>query len=408
MSWNKSALCGSRGENGYISVVVLLFATLFSTVGIIMLELQDANLRDSYFIIQKGQASAMAESGRKEAEYVVRHLNASFSGTSQEQVVTLANGHAAGSYQYTVSQTGSVYTIASTGYYPSKAGSAKSGGTSHTTTSTFTYNAIPVNYQADGIVTLNLTAAGAYYQNENGVAIDACGSMWTNSNAPNSIYLTGNTFLEAVVFDNVGGVSLNNGAYLSGPVSPNYVPFTDPLAYFQPPSTSSLAQISSSTFLVGGNTAETLNPGVYVGGISISGNANVTMNPGVYYMKSATGGIGFSITGNASLTANGVVVYLEGVNATDSINLNTNGSINWNPPTTGTYNNFSIFQSRTSKVPGYMFGNSNTYIGGVVYMAGLALDHHRNRLLNIASLIVSDTLSVAGDITMNNYAALAP
>ena len=54
-----------------------------------------------------------------------------------------------------------------------------------------------------------------------------------------------------------------------------------------------------------GNSAVTLQPGKYFGGIKITGNANVTFSPGTYVLA----GGGLMVTGNSTLKGTGVTFY---------------------------------------------------------------------------------------------------
>ncbi len=113
----------------------------------------------------------------------------------------------------------------------------------------------------------------------------------------------------------------------------------------------------------------TLNPGTYYGGICIgapagsqcgtnvggscstssSSTAYVTLNPGTYIMA----GGGFFVCGSSALSAPNVLIYNtqdlsnpSGAGALDQILLNTTGSVQLGPQTSGDYKGMTIFQDR--------------------------------------------------------------
>ena len=98
----------------------------------------------------------------------------------------------------------------------------------------------------------------------------------------------------------------------------------------------------------GSCTARVCQPGVYNSTLSINGGGSWTLQPGVYILNQ-----GISVTGNSSLSGSGVMLFAQG----GSVSFNGGSSINLTPPTSGTYKNVLIFQSRTNT-------NSLTFNGG--------------------------------------------
>src|SRR5262249_39064386 len=111
-------------------------------------------------------------------------------------------------------------------------------------------------------------------------------------------------------------------------------------------------------------TSYTLNPGTYFGGIRIGAAAdgtcvpstgtgiNVTMNPGVYVIA----GGGFYVCGSANLSAPNVMIF-NGVDTNPhtgpygdlgQVLINTNGSVDLGPMTSGVYQGLTVYQD-----PGY-------------------------------------------------------
>jgi hypothetical protein len=142
----------------------------------------------------------------------------------------------------------------------------------------------------------------------------------------------------------------------------------------------------------------TLNPGVYIGGISISGQANVILNPGIYYMQ----GGGFSLSGQGNLSGNGVMIYNDPINASDKVSLTGQGSVTLSPPTTGTYAGMVIYQDHSTTnsadtAPIALTGQGNMTVTGTIYAARAALNATGQGGVNImGSQFIGDTMSVTG------------
>jgi Putative Flp pilus-assembly TadE/G-like len=148
-------------------------------------------------------------------------------------------------------------------------------------------------------------------------------------------------------------------------VHTSYTPQTpDPLNYVTPPDPTSLTLRSSSVHSASDN--ETLQPGLYIGGIKVQSKTGVTMNPGIYYIKDGE----FTVSGGASLTANQVMVYngpgSDGKTGKITISAST---VVMSPPTSGVYEGISLFQYRSSTQPIVLSGGSDMRISGTIYGA---------------------------------------
>jgi Putative Flp pilus-assembly TadE/G-like len=104
--------------------------------------------------------------------------------------------------------------------------------------------------------------------------------------------------------------------------------------------------------------SQTLNPGTYCGGLSISGNATVTFNPGLYVIAG-----GNFLVSNATVEGSGVTVSLA----------DTAVGIDWNTavvrlaaPKTGTYAGMVIVGSRAPK--SHTIKNTTVDLHGIVYL----------------------------------------
>ena len=197
-------------------------------------------------------------------------------------------------------------------------------------------------------------------------------------------------------------LSLSGNATVTGTKKFSQSPVADPLALLAVPDSTTMTVRSASAMSISGTT--TLNPGVYVGGISMSGNAVVTMNPGVYYMKTGASGKGFTVSGNATVTGNQVTIYNEAVNSAEVFSISGNGAVTLTPPTTGTYTSILYFQSRTSARAASITGNGQLKMSGDLYLKGATLNISGNGS-NIGSLNVANKLVVSGNgnISVNNF-----
>jgi hypothetical protein len=141
---------------------------------------------------------------------------------------------------------------------------------------------------------------------------------------------------------------------------------------------------------------------VYISGISITGKGNVTLQPGIYYMQ----GGGFSSTGQGTLTGNQVMIFNHPLSNSDTINLAGQGATTLSPPTSGTYQGITLFQSRTTtdqptvSVTGT--GTAPMYLSGTFYAPKALLAVSGNGTQDtIGAQYISDTLSIGGNGSFN-------
>jgi Putative Flp pilus-assembly TadE/G-like len=226
--------------------------------------------------------------------------------------------------------------------------------------------------------------------------IQVSGAIDINSTASNSMALTGNLTLAAANYNLAAaarGYTTSGNITMTGTVNNSQSAVADPLGSLAAPSPSSLTTRSSSATQITGNQTVTLQPGVYVGGISMTGNITATLQPGIYYME----GGGFSATGNINITGAGVMIYNAPSTSSDVISLTGNTVLNLSPMTTGTYAGLTIFQSRTSTAPVSLVGNSGSSITGTIYAAAAAVDITGNSNTDIGSQFISSTLDIIGN-----------
>lgn len=261
------------------------------------------------------------------------------------------------------------------------------------------------NIQNVSVLLLSDDEAGALSISGNGnlQITNVNGSVVLNSASPEALKLTGNgSIATATTFDIVGdpGFSVSGNGQINGVIRSNATPMSDPLAsvpVLTPPS-----QAYAAVNYSGDNTV-TLDPGAYVGGISVSGNAHVILNPGIYYLQ----GGGLSISGNASITGQNVLVYNAPATDNDIIRITGNGNLTLSPMTTGTFAGISLFQSRASALgveiswDDDLVWNGSINIDGVVYLPTANLKISGNGNVNLqclsASRFILNGLTLSGN-----------
>jgi Putative Flp pilus-assembly TadE/G-like len=134
--------------------------------------------------------------------------------------------------------------------------------------------------------------------------------------------------------------------------APEYI--TDPLVNLSIPSAGTCT--STKLQIVGGS--QTLNPGTYCGGISISGNATVTLNPGLYIIA----GGNFAVS-SATIVGTDVTIAL----ADTSVGIDWNaGVVQLAAPKIGTYAGMAIIGTRDPK--SHSIRNTTVDVHGVIYL----------------------------------------
>src|SRR5262249_37070616 len=143
-------------------------------------------------------------------------------------------------------------------------------------------------------------------------------------------------------------------------------------------------------------------PGVYIGGVSVTGQGSVFMNPGIYYMQ----GGGFNIGGQGSLTGYQVMIYNDPQSNRDTISLSGTGAVTLTPPTPRASKGIVLFQSRTSNYQPTVSvsgaGVAPMQISGTFYASAAQLKVTGNGTQDtIGSQYISDTLTLGGNGTFN-------
>lgn len=253
----------------------------------------------------------------------------------------------------------------------------------------------------NAILVLDPLNKSAFNAGGNGNVYVTGSPIQVNSTDPAAMIANGGGSYGAVIADafNVGGspgwVATGGGSFV-GPINSYSPPIPDPYANAPPPDPSTMPVIRSNKLQYSSANTLTINPGVYIGGISLSGQANVVMQPGVYYMQ----GGGFTVNANSggSLTGNGVMIYNDPQSTSDKISVQGGGTVNLTAPTSGPYQGILFWQNRNSTVEMNIAGNGSTSLTGLFYAAGANLKITGNGSQDVlGSQYISYDLTLGGN-----------
>jgi len=165
-----------------------------------------------------------------------------------------------------------------------------------------------------------------------------CG-LYSNSTASNSIIAKGQAKITAKLICSAGGVAGNTKGLTPSPTM-DCPAINDPLGSRPAPPNNGC---NFKNRVVSGGT-QSLNPGVYCGGLKITGGAKVTANPGVFVIKDGP----LTVDGGSSLTGVNVGFYLTGTDARLEFVAGPN-TISLKAPVTGPMAGLLIYEDRNNK-----------------------------------------------------------
>ena len=222
------------------------------------------------------------------------------------------------------------------------------------------------------------------------------GKIAVNSNNSTAAQFVGNAGATAQTINITGGSSAPGGAYV-GMLTLGATPTPDPLTSLPVPDKTMMSVQRTTPLSMNSQQSQTIDPGVYTGGISMSGGSSLTMMPGNYYID----GGGISTTGTASITGNDVFIY-NGGSTVGSISLAGSSSISLTPPTSGAYEGISIFQDRTSTAALSLVGSGGIQITGGIYAAQAPASLKGTSATAIdGSFLIVDSATLTGNATIN-------
>jgi hypothetical protein len=256
----------------------------------------------------------------------------------------------------------------------------------------------------DAMIILDPTLKGSF-QTSGGGTVTATGSasIVVNSSDPQAMIANGGGTVSAVSYSLTGipGWSTPGSGFFGGTIHSGQAPMADPLRFLPQPDPSALVLRSKKRLNIVRDLLTTLEPGLYIGGVSISGKGSVLLLPGIYYMQG-----GFSYSGQGSLTGHGVVIYNDPQSISDSIDLSGLGAVTLTPPLEGAYKGMTLFQSRSSSFQPTVSvtgsGSSAMYMTGSFYVPQGELKVTGNGTQDtLGSQYISDTLVISGNGSFN-------
>jgi hypothetical protein len=246
-----------------------------------------------------------------------------------------------------------------------------------------------------GIISLSPSGADALLLTGSGSVTVTGGAIMVDSSDSQAARISGSGTIKASSINIVGNDRVTGSGQFTGTINRGIGAVADPLAQLTEPTTSGMTiQNGGKAYALTGSTAATVQPGVYVGGISLSGSGSLTLAPGVYYLE----GGGFSATGSGSITGSGVVIF-NGYNGPSSgpISLTGSGSVNLSPPLTGPYQGITIFQDRASTSAISMSGSGGMNVTGTLYAPNAAFTMTGSGSTNImGSQLIGSTVVING------------
>jgi hypothetical protein len=215
-----------------------------------------------------------------------------------------------------------------------------------------------------------------------------CG-VYSRSTSGEAIDQNGTSCLTATSVVTAGGTS---GTCIKPTPRNGAAQIDDPLGGLPVPSKATSCNVTKKII----NSDETLNPGVYCEGITITGNTKVTFNPGVYVIRGGE----FSATGNSELYGSEVTFYLAERNG-DYATLDVEAAVmELSAPTSGPNKGVLFFQDRNAPTTllNKITGNADMQMNGIIYMPTTELAYRGgSSSTSAASFLVARKVSFTGN-----------
>ena len=246
------------------------------------------------------------------------------------------------------------------------------------------------------VLSLDPHASGATTgQGSTTVNLNGC-SLYDNSDNAAALVAGGSAKISALSVGVVGGISGTQNIAATQGIKTGGGPVRDPYANDSYPSFSSCSQQNYT-----GKAVETINPGVYCGGMKFNAGANVTLNPGIYYLD----GGGFAVDGGATVSGNGVTLVFTKKNSNNwgTATVNGNATVTLTPPKSGPTAGIVVFGDRNIPL-GTTFkfnGGASQYLAGAIYIPTGAITFAGGiGASNSCTQIIGDTVSFVGNSSL--------
>lgn len=183
------------------------------------------------------------------------------------------------------------------------------------------------------IVVLDIAQKDAFDVDNATLNAKGC-AAYSNSKAPDSIWLDKGSALNTEFTCSSGGAKATGGATFNPPAITDCPVKTDPLMGWPAPPVGTTCDAKKLSIAV----TTVLTPGVYCGGINVQTNAAVTLLPGVYVIKDGP----LKLNGDASLVGSGVSLYLTGNGAI--LDVDGAAAMNLSAPSAGSMTGILVFE----------------------------------------------------------------
>ena len=254
--------------------------------------------------------------------------------------------------------------------------------------------------------------ASASYKASGGAIVNTTCNIEIDSSNSGAFVDTGAACTQAHGIGIVGGIGSDA---CSTPPTPQtgIAPFSDPLSGLAEPGVGQIPQsCTAKNEHINSGQVVTLPHGTYCGGITIDGGATVTFSSGLYILY----GGGLQVNSTSTINGSGVTFYNTGAKGGGvygfmPITINGVSNSSLSAPTTGTYAGILFFEDRTiaknGNINNTIDGGSGTTFDGTLYFLTSNLNYIGNSSNNGFTIIIADTLSIAGTSFLGtNYTSL--
>ena len=186
------------------------------------------------------------------------------------------------------------------------------------------------------VIVLDKTASKALSLDSNAKIESPNCEVHSNSTADDSLYANSNAKVKSKKVCVEGDYVARGNASIQPTPSTACSAADDPFAHVPPPEYGACNHNNKKVK----DKTETLQPGVYCGGLHIDGNSNVTFAPGEYIIKDGA----FSSDSNTKMNGTGVGFYLTGASAL--LNFSSNTQMSFTAPQSGPLAGFIFYQDK--------------------------------------------------------------
>jgi hypothetical protein len=240
-----------------------------------------------------------------------------------------------------------------------------------------------------GLVVLNTSADGALSMTGSSAIHIPAATVYVNSSSRNAVRTVGNAVLDTPELKIVGQANFGGQSSCTGAVHRVNMPFADPLNPFAVPSPGGMTD--RGRINANSNSALTLQPGRYSGGIVVTGNAALTLQPGLYLIDN-----GLDIR-SGSVNGTGVTIIV----TSGSFKIAGTSALRLSPPREGSMAGLVMAMAPTNSQAMMLTGGSEVDISGTIYAKASTLTLRGNSTLTnqgptMGDLVIADKVELVG------------